>query len=77
MELLTTHQQLREAFSNSEVTEAKKKKSLLEDFNTVSDVECNQWSRYEAASCKACHYSLQLVFPSIAHRTDMEADAMD
>jgi hypothetical protein len=36
VELLTTQQQLREAFSNSEVTEAKQKKALLEDFNVVS-----------------------------------------
>lgn len=36
VELLTTHQQLREAFSNTEVAEAKQKKSLLDNFNTVS-----------------------------------------
>ena len=36
VELLTCHQRLREAFSKAEVTEAKEKKSSLDDFNSVS-----------------------------------------
>ena len=36
VELLTSHQRMREAFSKAEVAEAKEKKTTLEDFNTVS-----------------------------------------
>lgn len=71
VELLATHQQLREAFSNSEVAEAKKKKSLLDDFNSVSDIVDKKW-----INILCCFVHAILLF-SVAHRTDMEADAVD
>ena len=36
VELLASHQQMREAFSKAEVAEAREKKSTLESFNSVS-----------------------------------------
>lgn len=36
VELLTSHQRMREAFSKSDLAEAKEKKVTLEDFSAVS-----------------------------------------
>ena len=36
VELLASHQQMREAFSKAEVTDAREKKTTLEDFSAVS-----------------------------------------
>lgn len=37
VELLASHQRMREAFSKVEVTESKEKQSLLDDYNAVSE----------------------------------------
>lgn len=36
VELLTSHQRMREAFSNAEIAAAKEKEAVLEDYSTVS-----------------------------------------